>query len=116
MALPKIVVPKAVLPKLSEFQKGPASGLAEIRNSLNATAVAVEGSLPKPGGQSIKVRPKLPASMTNLIKGVEEKLPWKPVTQGALQIPLSGGTPERGSLEGPTPPAPSSEIPTRGSL
>ncbi|MFA5186421.1 MAG: hypothetical protein WC551_08100 [Patescibacteria group bacterium] len=112
MPVPKLALPKLILPKIAQMRQGPAAGLAEIRKSLNDTAAQVEGSLPKGGGQSIKrFTPKLPRTMTNFIKDVEEKLPWKP---NGL-IPLSGGSPERGSLE-ETPPPPSVDIPTRGSL
>lgn len=120
MPLPKVALPNVVFPRFAEMQRGPASGLAEVRNSLNATAMAVEGRLPKVGGQSLRVRPKLPLPMTNLIKGFEERLPWKPLTSMSnnIQIPLGGGgAPERGTLEGPSPPSPpSAEIPSRGSL
>jgi hypothetical protein len=114
-----MVLPKIVLPNLANAAKGPSTAAAEIRASLNQTAVNIEAKMPKIGGQAVSKR--LP-QMSSFVKGFEEKIPFKvpkmsSLLNKAVEKPLAamttGLTPTRGeTLEV----QPSISAPTRGSL
>lgn len=115
-----MTLPKIVFPNLANATKGPSTGLAEIRASLNATATNVEAKMPKIGGKAVSSR--IP-HMSSFIKGVEEKLPFKvpkvsTLMQTRFESPLTkmaaGITPERGETQEAA--QPSVSAPTRGSL
>ena len=60
-------LPKIVLPKVSNILKGPNQGLAEIRQTLNQTAVNFEAKMPTMGGKSLGRRlPECPPWSSHL--------------------------------------------------